>query len=59
GDVKYGDKEKSFKKLTLHSASLALTHPYSKEKMTFTSLVPAYFELLIKGAQKLCNAELK
>jgi tRNA pseudouridine32 synthase/23S rRNA pseudouridine746 synthase/23S rRNA pseudouridine1911/1915/1917 synthase len=59
GDAKYGAKEKSFKKLTLHSASLTLTHPYSKEKMTFTSLIPAYFESLIKGAQKLCNAELK
>ena len=59
GDEKYGDKNKSFKKLTLHSASITLAHPFSKEKMTFTSLVPAYFELLIKGAQKLCNAELK
>lgn len=59
GDEKYGDKNKSFKKLTLHSAALTLTHPYSKEKMTFTSLIPAYFELLVKGAQKLCNAELK
>jgi tRNA pseudouridine32 synthase/23S rRNA pseudouridine746 synthase/23S rRNA pseudouridine1911/1915/1917 synthase len=59
GDTKYGAKEKSFKKLTLHAASLTLTHPFSKEKMTFTSLVPAYFESLVKGAQKLCNAELK
>ncbi len=59
GDEKYGDKNKSFKKLTLHSAALTLTHPYSKEKMTFTALIPAYFELLVKGAQKLCNAELK
>jgi len=59
GDEKYGDKNKSFKKLTLHSAALTLTHPYSKEKMTFTALVPAYFELLVKGAQKQCNAELK
>ncbi|NOU36094.1 MAG: RluA family pseudouridine synthase [Kiritimatiellaceae bacterium] len=59
GDAKYGAKEKSFKKLTLHSASLTLTHPFSKEKMTFTALVPAYFESLVKGAQKICNAELK
>ena len=59
GDTKYGAKEKSFKKLTLHSASITITHPFSKEKMTFTSLVPAYFELLVKGAQKICNAELK
>lgn len=59
GDSKYGAKEKSFKKLTLHAASITITHPFSKEKMTFTSLIPAYFELLIKGAQKICNAELK
>jgi tRNA pseudouridine32 synthase/23S rRNA pseudouridine746 synthase/23S rRNA pseudouridine1911/1915/1917 synthase len=59
GDAKYGAKEKSFKKLTLHSASLTISHPFSKEKMTFTSLIPAYFESLIKGAQKICNAELK
>lgn len=59
GDAKYGAKEKSFKKLTLHSASITVTHPFSKEKMTFTALVPAYFESLIKGAQKLCNSELK
>ncbi|MDK2962813.1 MAG: rRNA synthase [Verrucomicrobiota bacterium] len=59
GDAKYGDKKKNFKKLTLHSASLTLTHPFSKKEMTFISWVPAYFELLIQGAQKLCNAELK
>jgi RluA family pseudouridine synthase len=59
GDIKYGDKEKDFKKLTLHSASLTITHPFSKEKMTFTSLIPAYFESLVKGAQKICNTELK
>jgi tRNA pseudouridine32 synthase/23S rRNA pseudouridine746 synthase/23S rRNA pseudouridine1911/1915/1917 synthase len=59
GDTKYGDKEKSFKKLTLHSAAITLTHPFLKEKMTFSALVPAYFELLIPGAQKICNAGLK
>ncbi len=59
GDAKYGAKEKSFKKLTLHAASLTITHPFSTEKMTFISLIPAYFESLIKGAQKICNAQLK
>jgi RluA family pseudouridine synthase len=59
GDTKYGAKEKSFKKLTLHAASLTLTHPFSKKTMCFTALVPAYFESLVKGAQKLCNVELK
>ncbi|MFA6172405.1 MAG: RluA family pseudouridine synthase [Kiritimatiellales bacterium] len=59
GDAKYGAKEKSFKKLTLHAASLTIAHPFSKKKMNFTALIPAYFESLIKGAQKICNAELK
>ena len=50
GDKKYGGKEKGIKRLALHAASLTLVHPYSKEKMTFTTKVPAYFESLIKGS---------
>jgi len=50
GDKKYGVKEKGIKRLALHAASLTLVHPFSKEKMTFTTLVPAYFESLIKGS---------
>lgn len=34
-------------RLALHSASLILTHPYSKKKMVFDSAVPAYFEGLV------------
>ena len=51
GDKKYGVKEKGIKRLTLHAASITIVHPYSKEKMTFTTKVPAYFESLIKGSQ--------
>ncbi len=51
GDKKYGVKEKSIKRLTLHAASITITHPYSKEKMTFKTKVPAYFESLIRGAE--------
>lgn len=50
GDKKYGVKEKGIKRLALHAASLTLVHPYSKEKMTFTTKVPGYIESLIKGA---------
>ncbi len=49
GDKKYGVKEKGIKRLMLHAASLSITHPFSKEKMTFTTKVPAYFETLMKG----------
>lgn len=47
GDKKYGVKEKGIKRLMLHAATLRITHPFSKEKMTFTTKVPAYFESLI------------
>jgi len=49
GDKKYGVNEKGIKRLMLHAASLTITHPFSKEKMTFTTKVPAYFESLMKG----------
>ncbi len=48
GDKKYGVKEKGIKRLTLHAASLTITHPHSKEKMTFTTKIPAYFESLMR-----------
>ena len=50
GDKKYGVKEKGIKRLALHAASLTLVHPFSKEKMTFATEVPAYFESLVKGS---------
>ena len=43
GDKKYGDKKKGMKRLTLHSASLTLVHPFSKEKITFETKIPPYF----------------
>ena len=49
GDKKYGVREEGIKRLTLHAASLTIVHPHSKEKMTFTTKVPAYFESLLKG----------
>jgi len=48
GDKKYGVKEKGIRRLTLHAASITIVHPYSKEMMTFTTEVPAYFESLMK-----------
>jgi len=47
GDKKYGEKRKGIKRLTLHAASITIVHPYSKEKMTFTAKVPAYFKALM------------
>ena len=47
GDKMYGKKEKGIKRLTLHAASITINHPYTKEKMTFETKVPAYFKSLV------------
>ena len=52
GDKKYGVKEKGIKRLALHAASITISHPYSKEKMTFGTKIPAYFESLMKDEKK-------
>ncbi len=44
-DKRYGVKEKG--KLALHAGELTLTHPHSKQKMTFTAKVPEYFDKLM------------
>jgi len=48
GDKKYGVKDKAVKRLCLHSASLTLTHPHSKETMTFETPIPGYFNRLVR-----------
>ena len=49
GDKNYGEKEKGIKRLALHAASITISHPHAKEKMTFETEVPAYFNSLLKG----------
>ena len=51
GDKKYGVKEKGVKRLTLHAASITITHPHSREEMTFTAKVPAHFEVPMRGSK--------
>ena len=46
GDRVYG-KDKG-KRLALHSAFLSITHPVTHEAMTFESVIPPYFETLVK-----------
>ena len=48
GDKKYGGKDKGIKRLTLHASSLTISHPSTRETMTFETKVPAYFESLLK-----------
>ena len=52
GDKKYGEKEKGIKRLTLHAASITIVHPFTKETMTFTTKVPAYFKTLVKNGSR-------
>ncbi len=47
GDAKYGQGEIKFKNLMLHSFSIVLTHPHSKERVRFQVDVPMYFKKLV------------
>ena len=49
GDKKYGQKETGIKRLALHAASLTILHPHTKEKMTLSTEIPAYFVSLLSG----------
>ncbi|MCK5133834.1 MAG: RluA family pseudouridine synthase [Candidatus Sabulitectum sp.] len=48
-DKRYGVKEKG--KLALHAAKLTITHPHSKQKMTFEAKVPDYFDELMRKTE--------
>ena len=48
GDEKYG--KSSFKHLALHAWSIAFTHPFNKERLTFTAPVPEHFRKLVDYA---------
>ncbi len=48
GDKVYGTKDKSIKRLALHASVLTISHPFTKEKMTFEAPLPAYFKVLMK-----------
>lgn len=48
GDKVYGNADKGIKRLALHSTSLTIIHPVSKEEMTFKTEIPDYFKTLVK-----------
>ncbi|MBT4502033.1 MAG: RluA family pseudouridine synthase [Gemmatimonadetes bacterium] len=49
GDKMYGAKKKDIKRLALHAASITILHPYTKEKMTFETEIPAYLKALVNS----------
>ena len=53
GDKKYGERAAGIKRLTLHASSITLLHPHTKEKMTFDSKVPPYFNFLMRNAPEI------
>ena len=53
GDKKYGsagtnEKALGIKRLALNADTLTIAHPHSKELMTFTTGIPAYFSSLMR-----------
>jgi len=49
GDKMYGKAEKGIKRLALHAASIAITHPFTEEKMIFKTEPPVYFNSLVNN----------
>jgi RluA family pseudouridine synthase len=48
GDKMYGKTDKGIKRLALHAASLTITHPFTKKKVSFETQPPIYFRTLMK-----------
>lgn len=47
GDKKYGKTNDSYGTLALHARSISFTHPVSRNRLTFTSGIPDFFNRLI------------
>lgn len=47
GDTKYGRENKAYRRLALHAHSISVTHPFTHERLTFETEVPAYFNQLV------------
>ena len=47
GDKMYGRTDKGIKRLTLHAASLTISHPLTNEKMIFETEIPLYFKTFV------------
>jgi 23S rRNA pseudouridine1911/1915/1917 synthase len=47
GDKKYGRIDKGIKRLCLHAASITISHPFTKEKVTFEAELPLYLKTLV------------
>ena len=48
GDKVYGKTDKGIKRLALHATAITISHPYTREKMTFDTEPPVYFKTILK-----------
>lgn len=49
GDPKYGDGDKTHKRLALHALSISFKHPFHGRACRFEAPAPHYFEVLVGG----------
>lgn len=49
GDRKYGSEKQDKRRLALHSLRVTLTHPTTRERLTFSAPVPELFARLVPG----------
>ena len=52
GDKKYGNGDRTHRRLALHATSLSFNHPASGERVTFETRIPKYFIELMGPAAK-------
>lgn len=55
GDTKYGNDTRSYPRMALHSFSIQLTHPFSKELLTFETKIPSFISGLVGGYERNVN----
>ncbi|WP_173432190.1 RluA family pseudouridine synthase [Sharpea azabuensis] len=48
GDKKYGARSNELKRLALHADTFSFIHPFTHQKMTFTTAIPDSFEKVVK-----------
>jgi len=56
GDRKYGKEGRDHTRLALHARSISFKHPFSGQRLSFESQVPAYFNQLV-GKVELKNGQ--
>ncbi len=48
GDKVYGKIDKRIKRMALHASSITITHPFTREKISFETELPVYFKTIMK-----------